>query len=84
MVLTMFAGIAEFERAVVHQRTSAWRSAAKQNGVRFGRPPALEGEQIALGQKLRDEGLSPRQVAKALKVHPSMIYRVLRCSIAAK
>src|SRR6476646_6095121 len=40
MVLTVFAGIAEFERALIHQRTSAGRTEAKKRGVRFGRPPA--------------------------------------------
>src|SRR4051794_41061186 len=32
MVLTVFAGIAEFERALIHQRTSAGRTAAKKRG----------------------------------------------------
>ncbi|WP_435656211.1 helix-turn-helix domain-containing protein [Brucella pituitosa] len=83
MVLTVFGGIAEFERALIHQRTSAGRSIAKQKGVRFGRPPALKAEQVALGQKLLDEGNSPREVAKALNVHSSTIYRVLRSSISS-
>lgn len=83
MILTVFAGIAEFERALIHQRTSAGRSAARSKGVKFGRPPTLKGERIALGQKLLDEGQTARQVAKALKVHPSTIYRVLRGSISS-
>lgn len=83
MVLTVFGGIAEFERALIHQRTSTGRSIAKQKGVRFGRPPALKAEQVALGQKLLDEGNSPREVAKALNVHSSTIYRVLRSSISS-
>lgn len=83
MVLTVFGGIAEFERTLIHQRTSVGRLMAKEKGVRFGRPPALNIEQIALGQKLLDEGSTPREVAKALKVHPSTIYRVLRSSISA-
>ncbi|MCV9910393.1 recombinase family protein [Brucella sp. HL-2] len=83
MVLTIFGGIAEFERALIHQRTSAGRSIAKQKGVRFGRPPALKTEQIVLGQKLLDEGNSPRDVAKVLNVHSSTIYRVLRSPISS-
>ena len=39
MVLTVFAGIAEFERALISERTSTGRIAAKARGVRFGRPP---------------------------------------------
>ena len=45
MVLTVFAGIAEFERALIHQRTGAGRAAARARGVRFGRPPKLTAEQ---------------------------------------
>jgi DNA invertase Pin-like site-specific DNA recombinase len=78
MVLTVFAGIAEFERALIHQRTSAGRPVAKTKGVRFGRPPALKSEKIALGQKLLDEGRTVRQVAKVLGVHPTTVYRVSR------
>jgi DNA invertase Pin-like site-specific DNA recombinase len=33
MVLTVFAGIAEFERALIHERTGTGRAAAKQRGV---------------------------------------------------
>ncbi|WP_407027963.1 recombinase family protein [Klebsiella quasipneumoniae] len=32
MVLTIFAGIAEFERALIKERTSAGRQAAKERG----------------------------------------------------
>jgi DNA invertase Pin-like site-specific DNA recombinase len=47
---------------------------------RFAKP-ALTSEQIALGQKLLDEGQSARQVAKVLGVHPSTVYRVLSNSV---
>ena len=43
MVLTFFAGVAEFERSLIHERTSAGRAAAKAKGVRFGRPPCPVG-----------------------------------------
>jgi DNA invertase Pin-like site-specific DNA recombinase len=42
MVLTIFAGIAEFERELIHERTGSGRDAAKARGVRFGRPPETE------------------------------------------
>ncbi|MCR6727796.1 recombinase family protein [Agrobacterium fabrum] len=77
MVLTIFAGIAEFERSLIHERTSAGRVAAKAKGVRFGRPPALSPEPITVAQKLIAEGQSPRLVASMLKVHPATLYRHL-------
>jgi len=77
MVLTVFAGIAEFERALIHQRTSGGRDAAMKRGVRFGRPPKLTAEQIALGQRLIEEGRSAHDVAKMFKVHAATFYRAL-------
>ncbi len=77
MVLTVFAGIAEFERALIHQRTSSGRTAAKARGVRFGRPPKLTPEQIALGTRLVGEGTSVREAAKMLKCHHATLYRAL-------
>ena len=41
MVLTVFAGIAEFERELIRLRTDEGRQAAKKRGVTFGRPPKL-------------------------------------------
>jgi DNA invertase Pin-like site-specific DNA recombinase len=77
MVLTVFAGIAEFERALIHQRTSAGRVAARQRGVRFGRTPKLGPEQLALARRLVDEGRPVREVAGVLKCHRATLYRAL-------
>lgn len=77
MVLTIFAGIAEFERSLIHDRTSSGRAAARAKGVRFGRPPALSAEQITVARKLINDGQSPRQVAQMLKVHTATLYRHL-------
>lgn len=80
MILTVFAGIAEFERALIRERTGAGRVAAKARGVRFGRPPKLSDEKSALvARLLGDEAskLSPREAAKTFGVHRSTIYRTL-------
>jgi DNA invertase Pin-like site-specific DNA recombinase len=78
MILTVFAGIAEFERSLIHQRTSTGREAAKKRGVRFGRPPKLTADQIALGHRLIDEGTSVREAAALLKCHHATLYRALQ------
>ena len=83
MVLTIFAGMAEFERDLINERTSSGRVQAKARGVRFGRPPKLTGEQIKLGGRLIDEGRSAREVARMFKVHPATFYRALSGSDAA-
>ncbi|MGH7099648.1 MAG: recombinase family protein [Stellaceae bacterium] len=77
MVLTVFAGIAEFERALLHQRTGAGRAAARARGVRFGRPPKLTAEQVGLARRLIEEGTAVRETARILKVHAATLYRAL-------
>ena len=77
MVLTVFAGMAEFERALIHQRTSHGRNAAKARGVRFGRPLKLTADQRALAVRLIAEGKSVREAAGLLNCHPATLYRAL-------
>ena len=77
MVLTFFAGVAEFERSLIHERTSAGRAAAKAKGVRFGRPPALSAEQIAHARQLISEDKKPAEVARLLGVHRATLYRAI-------
>jgi DNA invertase Pin-like site-specific DNA recombinase len=77
MVLTVFAGIAEFERELIHERTSSGRIAAKARGVRFGRPSKLSPDQIAFAKRLIAEGTSTREAAKILNVHAATLYRAL-------
>lgn len=78
MVLTVFAGIAEFERSLIAQRTGAGIKAAKKRGVRFGRPPALTAEQIAHAAQLVDDGgKSVAEAADLLGVHRATLHRAL-------
>ena len=77
MVLTVFAGIAEFERELIHERTGAGRVSAKARGVRFGRPPKLAADQIALARRLIAEGTSVPEASRILKVHRATLYRAL-------
>mgnify|MGYP000892635332 CR=1 FL=1 len=76
MVLTVFAGIAEFERELLRDRTSAGRIAAKKRGVRFGRPVKLNPDQKQAAMQFLQEGNSPKQVANIFSVHPATIYRL--------
>lgn len=77
MVMTVFSGIAEFERELIIERTSTGRHAAKKRGVKFGRPSKLNGEQKILVQRLLSEGESIKNIAKTMNTHPSTIYRNL-------
>jgi len=78
MVLTVFAGIAEFERELIRERTGTGRIAALKRGVRFGRPVSLSSEQAALARRLLDEGKSAKEVASTFGVNRSTLYRATR------
>ncbi|MEX3583242.1 MAG: recombinase family protein [Burkholderia sp.] len=78
MVLTVFAGIAEFERSLIIDRTRTGRQAAKQRGVQFGRRPSLSPEQIEHARCLIDkDGHTAGQAAALLGVHRATLYRAL-------
>jgi DNA invertase Pin-like site-specific DNA recombinase len=74
-IMTVFAGLAEFERELIRERARVGRDAAQKRGVRFGRPPKLNTIQRALANRLLSEGQSAKQVAKVFGVHVSTIYR---------
>ncbi len=76
MVMTVFAGIAEFERALIRERTGAGRVAAQKRGVRFGRPKKMNEEQKLLAKRLLQEDKSVSEVAKTFNVHKATIYRL--------
>ena len=82
MVLTVLAGIVKFERELINQRTGSRRVAAQARGVRFGRPPKLAADQIALGERLVGEGTSVREAAELLKCHHATLYRALSAAAA--
>ncbi|VVE84375.1 recombinase family protein [Pandoraea sputorum] len=78
MVLTVFGGMAEFERSLIVERTSSGRAAAKARGTKFGRKPKLEPAQLKHVYELVDEGKASRQeIAKLFSIDRSTLYRVL-------
>ncbi len=77
MVMTIFAGIAEFERTLILSRTQEGRLAAQARGVAFGRPKKMQPDQQELARELVRDGKSISAVARTFNVHPATIYRVL-------
>lgn len=78
LVFHMMGALAEFERALIVERTNAGLVAARKRGVRVGRPPALTGAQIKHACKLIDGGEGPGAVAKSLGVSRATLYRAIR------
>ncbi|WP_454875473.1 recombinase family protein [Paraburkholderia xenovorans] len=78
MVLTVFGGMAEFERSLIVERTSSGRAAAKARGTKFGRKPKLEPAQLKHIYQLVDEGKASRQeIADLFGIDRSTLYRLL-------
>ena len=71
MVLTMFAGVAEFERSLIKHRTDEGRQAAKRRGVSFGRPQKLRPDQKTLALSLvRKAGPSAKSPGPSTSTPP--------------
>jgi DNA invertase Pin-like site-specific DNA recombinase len=77
MIMTVFGGIAEFERSLILTRTQEGREAALARGVAFGRPSKLRSDQKDVVRDLVKNGQSIAAVARTFNVHPATIYRCL-------
>lgn len=77
MILTVFAGIADFERSLIIERTSHGRAAAKARGVRFGPKPSLTKSQVDHARELINSGRPVAEICKLFGVHRATIYRAL-------
>jgi DNA invertase Pin-like site-specific DNA recombinase len=80
MIMTVFAGIAEFECDLIRERTGAGRADAKKRGVRFRLPKKMNADQRDLAQRLLKAGKSVPEVARSFSIHPATRYRVLGIS----
>ncbi|MET3793396.1 DNA invertase Pin-like site-specific DNA recombinase [Aquamicrobium terrae] len=77
-MLTVLAGILDFERGLIAERTSAVRTAARAQCVKCRRSSVLSDEHIAQAQKLIDQKNKPiAKVARFLSGHRSTLYRAL-------
>lgn len=82
MILTVMAGIADFERSLILERTGAGRKAAQARGVKFGRSRALTDSQLqAANQMLAQPGATVTSVAEAFKVNRSTLYRAMASAV---
>lgn len=81
LVYTVMSAFAEFERRTLAQRTREGLAAARQRGVRLGRPPKLSKEQLAYaGRCLAEPDATITDVARELGVAPWSLTRSMRRS----
>jgi len=76
LIFHIFASLAEFERSIIRERTTAGLRAAKQNGRIGGRPSVLKEKDLAIARTLlQDASITVEDVAKRMQVAPSTLYR---------
>lgn len=74
----MLGALAEFERALIVERTQVGLKAAKSRGQKLGRRPALSADQRLHARELLNKGDSPTAVAKLLNVCRATLYNSLK------
>jgi DNA invertase Pin-like site-specific DNA recombinase len=78
LIFHVFAGLAEFERGLIRERTMAGLASARAQGRTGGRPPALKPADLAAARALlSDSAITVEEVARRLGVVPSTLYRHL-------
>ena len=76
LIFHVMGALAEFERALISERTRAGMASARLRGRTLGRPPRLSKREIAeIRQLLRAEMATAGELARRYQVSLSTIYR---------
>src|SRR3546814_3491949 len=72
----VFGAIAQFERALIRERTTAGLVEARRQGRKGGRPSAMRPSDVAAARAMMKEGTLPvRDIAKRMGVSVATLYR---------
>ena len=75
LVFGIFAALAEFERALIAERTRAGLAAARARGRKGGRPRKMTAAKIRMAMAaMADPRARPKEVARALGVTTTTLY----------
>jgi DNA invertase Pin-like site-specific DNA recombinase len=78
LVFHVFAALAEFERDLIPERTTAGLAAARARGRRGGRPSVLSGRKLRVAEEMYRSGqYTVAAIATTLGVSRASIYRHL-------
>ena len=75
-MLTVLAGLAEFERKLIRSRTGEGRARAKAAGQKMGRPYKLTPHQRQEARDRREAGETLVSIARSFNVHHATIGRL--------
>lgn len=77
LIFTIFSAFAQFERDMIVTRTQEGKDFAKKNNPNFkeGRPKTYTDEQILLAYKLRQKGLTYKQIEQQTGIGSKTLQR---------
>jgi DNA invertase Pin-like site-specific DNA recombinase len=79
LIFHIFGALAEFERNLIRERTTAGLTAARARGKKGGRPKALTARQLSIAQSLyADSKISIPEICRTLKISKATLYRSLK------
>ena len=77
LLLHVMGALAEFERSLIIERTTAGIRSAQVKGIHCGRRPSMTPDQVRHAKLALEAGESPRKVAALFCVGKSTLYRAL-------
>lgn len=77
LMLSMLGAVAEFERAIIHERQAEGIAAARRRGVYARRRPTVTAELVEEVHRLVDQDVPKAVVARRLGLSRAAVYRVL-------
>ncbi len=79
LVFHVFGALAEFERDLIRERTSAGLAAARARGRKGGRPRALDARRARIALALyNDKANSIADICRTLRISRATLYRYLK------
>ncbi len=84
LLFHLLGSIGEFERDIINARTSEGRTRAMAAGVKFGRKPALDDDQVAaLVQDIEAGQIPKADLAKKYGIGTTTLYRIYNEAVNA-
>jgi DNA invertase Pin-like site-specific DNA recombinase len=78
LIFHIFGALAEFERNLIKERTTAGLTAARARGRRGGRPKALTAKKLSIAQDLYEKQHPIAEILQTLKISKATLYRSIK------
>jgi DNA invertase Pin-like site-specific DNA recombinase len=78
LIFHIFGALAEFERSLIRERTTAGLTAARARGKKGGRPQALSPKQQSIARDLYEQRHPIAEICRTLKISRATLYRGLK------